>query len=118
MNDHQRKFARKAGKPCGYRDGGPARGYAAGGKVSDALDDELNDLAPLPQSEADRKLEGAQHRLEAARSATKMTGGRGKENASALRAKRNQADMEREMREDEEEQPRSPLRRHPYLQET
>jgi len=118
VNDNQRKLARKAGKPCGYRDGGRVRGYAAGGKVSDALDDELNELAPLPESEADRKLAGAQHRLEAARNATKMTGGRGKANAQALGAKRNQADMERERLEDEEEQPRSPLRRHPYLQET
>jgi hypothetical protein len=117
VNDHQRKLARKAGTACGYRDGGPARGYAGGGKVSDALDDELNDLAPLPKSAAEQKLEGAQHRLEASRNATKMTGGRAKVNAHYLRAKRNEADMAAERAAEEEEQPSSPLRKHPYLQE-
>lgn len=118
MNDRQRLLARKAGKRSGYRDGGRIRGYVAGGKVSDALDDELNDLAPLPESEADRKLEAAQHRLEAARNAAKMTGGRGKANALSLQARRNQADMEREMSEEESEPPRSMIRKHPYLQGT
>jgi len=40
MNDHQRAMARKAGKSCGYADGGSVldgKGYAQGGKVEKTM---------------------------------------------------------------------------------